>query len=581
MIDADLKMGEKNTSAASLLPLPLLRVVSLVLALTMLVGDPGWAASVSDFIHVSFTHDLHDLTVPSKFGTLMDRWIAPRPAPFVVLIQDLHANIGVQNNVAAIIEHLFYRYQISNVFTEAAFGPCEVSLLRSSPTRRAQNKLVDKLLSQALINGADLAAIRAGKGRLSPIDLSGVDDPWLYLANVQAFRDLLRVGPAAAREWKALRDLLMPGSSPQLRRHLELTEKLLGLTLLDSDWLQYKEHRNLTPRGSPTLMTAITAAERFYTAAEARNNVLAENLLSSLHAPRAILFTGGFHTASIAHTLKTRGISFVVISPKVDRFDQDALYIQSMTEPPHETVMALSTNNPLGLKEVVADADETSDNQTRGWAWPRLRGKNNVAVGMNGRPKSDQGNWILRLLAKAGVAGATMGTAVAKTAPLAGTKVVISHAATQTTFEISHTVVVEAGKGPWSYFGADWSSYVKPGTMLHPGDIIQWGFNGKELPLSRSIIPAPCSCPCRRSTRRSPAMCSMRSTPRCSMSNNGCTTPRACSSRPPWFWLLSADWFCCAAALRRPRRHRHSPRSLAGNPWVPGQRPPGMTLMWE
>ena len=56
----------------------------------------------------------------------------------------------------------------------------------------------------------------------------------------------------------------------------------------------------------------------------------------------AVLFTGGFHTATIAHSLKTKGISFVVVTPAVDRLDQDDLYVQSMTEPPHETVAPIA-----------------------------------------------------------------------------------------------------------------------------------------------------------------------------------------------------------------------------------------------
>src|SRR5579864_5792851 len=115
-------MGNQTSSTTSFLPLPLIRAVSLVLTLTLFVGDPAWAAGVSDMVRASFSHDLRDLTVPSKFGSLTDRWIAPRPSPFVVLIQDLHANIGVQKNIAGIVEALHGRYGASSVYSEAAFG---------------------------------------------------------------------------------------------------------------------------------------------------------------------------------------------------------------------------------------------------------------------------------------------------------------------------------------------------------------------------------------------------------------------------------------------------------------------------
>jgi len=364
----------------------LIRVLCLTISGSLLLGDPSWAAGLSDFFSASFSGDLASLSVPSKFGTITDQWTSPERSSTVVLIQDLHANIGVQKNVAMIVEILYRRYHISRVFTEAAFGPCEVSLLRTVPSRRGQLKLIDRLLSQALINGVEIAAARAGSGRLSPIKLEGVDDPLLYLANVQAFRDLVKAGPDAAYEWKSLRDLLMPGAAPQLRKHLELTEKLLSLKLIDSEWLEYQDHRDLTPQGSPRFNAAIAAAERFYIAAQARNGALAQNLMASMAsnfgqargpAPTAVLFTGGFHTATIAHMLKTRGISFIVVTPQVDRLDQDEIYLQSMTEPPHETVAAFLSSNFLGsrvLGRIVILGDLISG------PWAKMRGVGAIQV---------------------------------------------------------------------------------------------------------------------------------------------------------------------------------------------------------
>ena len=348
----------KTQRCYALLPQPLVRAVSLLLTVCILVADPSWAAGVSDLIRVSFSSDLRDITIPARLGSISDKWVPNKPGPFVVLIEDLHANIGVQKNIADIIKHLYDRFHIGMLYSEAAFGPCDVSLLRSVSGGRRQ-ELVEKLLSHALLSGPELGAMEVGTGPLSPIRLEGVDDAPLYLANVAAFRDLTRVGPQAAREWRDLRDLLMPGAAPQLRSHLELVEKLLSLKLIDSDWIEYKEHRDLTPRGSPTFTQAIAAAERFYTAAEARNGAMSENLLNRLQSRPAILVTGGFHTASIAHVLKTSGVSFVVVSPHVDRLDQEDLYVRSLTEPPHETVAArvASEMRPMlaaGFNQLVA-----------------------------------------------------------------------------------------------------------------------------------------------------------------------------------------------------------------------------------
>src|SRR5205807_9631973 len=127
------KMEEITTSAVPFLSPPLRRAIArlpaiarregwrtiaIVLSLTIVVGDPVWAAGVADLIRSSLSHDLRDLSIPGRFGTITDKWIAPERAsegaservsergrthprspalplsrsPFVVLIQDLHAN---------------------------------------------------------------------------------------------------------------------------------------------------------------------------------------------------------------------------------------------------------------------------------------------------------------------------------------------------------------------------------------------------------------------------------------------------------------------------------------------------------
>jgi hypothetical protein len=237
-----------RVSASSLSPRrPLaVRIISLALALCLLVGDPIWAAGVSEFIHSNFSSDLRTLSVPSRFGAVTDRWIprtdaetrrggdaektshrvtvSPRPRVVVVLIQDLHANIGVQKKISGILEHLYGRYGVTSFYSEAAFGLCDVSLLRMLPNRTTQNRLIHKSLSSALLTGPEIAAMRLGDGPLSPVRLQGVDDAPLYLANVQAFRDLVGGGTPVILEWKSMKEFLMPGAAPGLRRHLELVE---------------------------------------------------------------------------------------------------------------------------------------------------------------------------------------------------------------------------------------------------------------------------------------------------------------------------------------------------------------------
>src|SRR6476646_9436735 len=107
------------------MPTVLVRFVALLLSLCMLVGDPTWAAGVSDFVQLNFSRDLRNLSIPSRFGTITDRWQPTaqvknhtnpdaNPRPLVVLLQDLHANTGVQKNIAGTLEHLYHRYGVTS-----------------------------------------------------------------------------------------------------------------------------------------------------------------------------------------------------------------------------------------------------------------------------------------------------------------------------------------------------------------------------------------------------------------------------------------------------------------------------------
>src|SRR5580658_725660 len=88
-------MSENTQEKFHLLPLPLVRAVSrllatarrlawravsLLLTLTILLADPSWAVGVSDFLRVSFSSNFQDMVVPSHLGTISDRWVNPRPA---------------------------------------------------------------------------------------------------------------------------------------------------------------------------------------------------------------------------------------------------------------------------------------------------------------------------------------------------------------------------------------------------------------------------------------------------------------------------------------------------------------------
>ena len=128
-------MTSDTSKRPQLLPLPLQRALALGLMVSVLGADRSWTSGVSHLARGAYSTDLKALSISSRLGVVTERW-APvraieRTAPLIVLIQDLHANVGVQKKIARLIEYLSGRFHVRAVCSEAAFGVCDVSLFRS------------------------------------------------------------------------------------------------------------------------------------------------------------------------------------------------------------------------------------------------------------------------------------------------------------------------------------------------------------------------------------------------------------------------------------------------------------------
>ena len=171
--------------------------------------------------------------IPQRNGDITDFNAGAEnpPRQIVVFIQDLHANVGVQKNIAAILYRLLRTNKIPSllVCVEGASGEGDVSLLRSLPGF-IRHGFEAMLLHKAYLTGAELAATEAaadwpqqqnvlmdrvmswfrpnrqvGPVSLSPILLWGVDDPDLYRKNWRAAKYVDREHYEALQELKATR----------------------------------------------------------------------------------------------------------------------------------------------------------------------------------------------------------------------------------------------------------------------------------------------------------------------------------------------------------------------------------------
>jgi hypothetical protein len=282
------------------------------------------------------------------------------PRQIIVMIQDLHANVGVQKNIAAILYRLLRTNKIPSllVCVEGASGEGDVSLLRSLPGF-VRHGFEAMLLHKAYLTGAELAATEAaadwpqqqsvildrirswfrpsrqvGPVSISPILLWGVDDPDLYRKNWRAAKFVDREHYPALEELKVTRQMLSGGAGTPLKKHLDLMVKMLLLRLQPKEYLEYKQNRSLNPKGSAQYEAVLKAAETYYEAAQQRSIAMVQNLINRMGKTPGytILVSGGFHTQEMAQALKDRKMTFVVITPHVTVLDQDEAYRARLRE---------------------------------------------------------------------------------------------------------------------------------------------------------------------------------------------------------------------------------------------------------
>jgi hypothetical protein len=300
--------------------------------------------------------------IPQRNGDITDYYpgVEASPRQIVVMIQDLHANVGVQKNIAAILFRLLRTNKIPSllVCVEGASGEGDVSLLRSLPGF-VRHGFEAMLLHKAYLTGAELAATEAaadwpqqqniiidrvlswfrtnrqvGPVSLSPILLWGVDDPDLYRKNWHAAKVVDREHYQALIELKNTRSMLAAGGEGPLKKHLDLLVKMLLLRLQPKDYQEYLKSKNLNPRGSAEYEATLKAAEDYYVAAQQRSAAMVQNLINRMGKTPGytVLVSGGFHTQEMAQMLKDKKMTYVVITPRVTVLDQDEAYKARLRE---------------------------------------------------------------------------------------------------------------------------------------------------------------------------------------------------------------------------------------------------------
>jgi len=126
----------------------------------------------------------YNITIPEQFGNIEEVFQGAQNSPLIVHIQNVHANYEAQVNIKAILNHLVEKYNFSLIQLEGAVSKLDPTILEPSYLKEANVKLVDFLMREGRITGADAFAVETNKS----VDLYGIEDYNLYSENLKTFR---------------------------------------------------------------------------------------------------------------------------------------------------------------------------------------------------------------------------------------------------------------------------------------------------------------------------------------------------------------------------------------------------------
>ncbi len=125
---------------------------------------------------------LSSLAVPEGLGKVQERFVG-NASRMIIQIQDVHAHVVAQQNIAALLERLRGVFGIKTAALEGAWSSTALPKSHALPTSREKQLLAGTLLEKDRISGPVYAAIMSPE----PITLVGIEDEASYEKNRALF----------------------------------------------------------------------------------------------------------------------------------------------------------------------------------------------------------------------------------------------------------------------------------------------------------------------------------------------------------------------------------------------------------
>lgn len=168
--------------------------MALGLTLALLLPTFVWSfnlPTVSETIPNGHSIIVHGdrLLMPNKWGTVQSSFQGSSKT--VVLIQDLHCNYEVQNNILHMLNYLHRHYGFKLLGQEGAWGSINYDVFRDFHDRAIREVVTDFFMKQGRMTGADVFAANSNESLITV----GVESAPLYRKSLQSVQAFLNAEP--------------------------------------------------------------------------------------------------------------------------------------------------------------------------------------------------------------------------------------------------------------------------------------------------------------------------------------------------------------------------------------------------
>lgn len=187
-----------------------IKAISFVLAFKIALADVVYAAPIEHVgdawaKHVSpsqaLLQDPAKFEAPLDFSTLKEIHAGGK-STFIVHIQDAHANLSGQQNLAGALDELMSKYKISLVLVEGGTRDDSLTPIKKLATPDVWKRVAKKFLIEGKITGEEYLNLTSDH----PMKIMGIEDKALYMESLNAYSALAEKREEALRSLKIVRN---------------------------------------------------------------------------------------------------------------------------------------------------------------------------------------------------------------------------------------------------------------------------------------------------------------------------------------------------------------------------------------